>query len=267
MSEETTPSKGKDFLVASLLSLFLGGLGVDRFYIGKIGTGILKLITFGGFGIWYLVDLIIILTGNMKDNTGKLLINRERNLKTALIVTAVVFAFSFIVGIIASLTAEPATTQNTSTADSETNATNNVSSDTTSNANMPTIGQAARDGKFEFIIKSVSCGQTSIGSDFLTETAQGQFCNLSVSVKNIGNEPQTLFVDNQYVFNASGQKYSADSAATIVANPNSDTWIGEINPGNTIEGIMVFDLPKDQTPTVAQLHDSAFSDGIKIKLQ
>ena len=57
----------KDWLVTLLLSLFLGSLGVDRFYVGKIGTGILKLITFGGCGIWTLIDVVTIATGNFKD--------------------------------------------------------------------------------------------------------------------------------------------------------------------------------------------------------
>ena len=60
----------KEFLVALLLSIFLGQLGVDRFYLGYIGTGILKLITFGGCGIWWLVDVILIATKNMKDANG-----------------------------------------------------------------------------------------------------------------------------------------------------------------------------------------------------
>jgi len=56
----------KNWLAAVLLSIFVGSLGVDRFYLGKIGTGVLKLITFGGFGIWWLVDLILIVTRSIK---------------------------------------------------------------------------------------------------------------------------------------------------------------------------------------------------------
>lgn len=60
----------KDWLTTLLLCIFLGGLGVHRFYAGKIGTGILQLITVGGCGIWTLVDLIMIITGSFKDKDG-----------------------------------------------------------------------------------------------------------------------------------------------------------------------------------------------------
>lgn len=67
--------KKKDWLITLLLCLFLGGIGVHRFYAGKIGTGILQVITVGGCGIWSLVDLIMILTGNFTDAKGNKITN------------------------------------------------------------------------------------------------------------------------------------------------------------------------------------------------
>jgi hypothetical protein len=129
------------------------------------------------------------------------------------------------------------------------------------------IGEAARDGKFEFVVKSIKCGKTSVGSDFLTQEAQGQYCLLGVSVKNIGDEKQSLLSSNQYLFNAQGQKYSADDTATLYAAPDSSSWYSDINPGNSVSGVIVFDIPKDQIPTRAELHDSAFSGGVSVDLQ
>jgi TM2 domain-containing membrane protein YozV len=64
------PDQPKSFLVAILLSIFVGTLGVDRFYLGYTGLGILKLITLGGCGIWAIVDIILIATGSLKDKNG-----------------------------------------------------------------------------------------------------------------------------------------------------------------------------------------------------
>ena len=64
------PEEQKSFLVAILLSIFVGTLGVDRFYLGYVGLGILKLVTLGGCGIWAIVDIILIATGNLKDKNG-----------------------------------------------------------------------------------------------------------------------------------------------------------------------------------------------------
>ena len=60
----------KTYLMASILSFFLGVLGIDRLYLGYVGTGLLKMFTFGGFGIWALIDLIRILTRNLPDSDG-----------------------------------------------------------------------------------------------------------------------------------------------------------------------------------------------------
>lgn len=61
----------KSRLVVTLFAFFLGGLGVHRFYLGKIGTGIAMLLTAGGLGIWALVDFIMAVSGAMKDKEGK----------------------------------------------------------------------------------------------------------------------------------------------------------------------------------------------------
>lgn len=63
----------KSWGVTLLLSILVGELGIDRFYLGKIGTGILKLLTGGGLGLWWLIDIILIVTGQMRDKDGNTL--------------------------------------------------------------------------------------------------------------------------------------------------------------------------------------------------
>ena len=60
----------RSWVATLLLCIFLGGLGVHRFYTGKIGTGIIMLLTGGGFVIWWLIDLIMIIVGAFRDKQG-----------------------------------------------------------------------------------------------------------------------------------------------------------------------------------------------------
>ena len=63
--------KQRHFLAVFFISFMWGTFGVDRMYLGKWGTGILKLVTFGGFGMWVLVDLVLIMAGTMRDKQGR----------------------------------------------------------------------------------------------------------------------------------------------------------------------------------------------------
>lgn len=100
--------QGKSFIVTWLLSLLLGFLAVDRFYLGKVGTGILKLITFGGAGIWVLIDLILTLTGAQRDKAGNPLVGYNENKKVAWIVTGVLVVLSIVMSSVNAGNAAPA---------------------------------------------------------------------------------------------------------------------------------------------------------------
>lgn len=128
------------------------------------------------------------------------------------------------------------------------------------------LGKGVRDGKFEFTVRSVKCGIAVVGDNpYIQEKAQGQFCAVQLSVENIGDEPQSMFADNQYAFDTKGRKFSANSMASMADESSQVLW-EEINPGNAVKGNVYFDVPKGAKVTSLELHDSAFSGGVKVRL-
>jgi TM2 domain-containing membrane protein YozV len=81
-----------------LLSYFLGFLGVDRFYLGYTGLGILKLLTCGGLGIWAVIDMVLIAVGSMRDANG-LALMREPTVGTPVKAQTATFLFSWLLGV------------------------------------------------------------------------------------------------------------------------------------------------------------------------
>lgn len=71
-NKSTQTGSPKDWLVALLLSFFVGGLGIDRFYLGYTTLGIIKLLTAGGCGIWWLIDFILIVMNKLPAADGTL---------------------------------------------------------------------------------------------------------------------------------------------------------------------------------------------------
>ena len=129
------------------------------------------------------------------------------------------------------------------------------------------IGDPVRDGKFQFTVTKVTHAKR-IGSRFLGQAAQGDYTILHITVTNISNVAQTLDDSAQFVYDARGRKFSADSTADIYANGSSNSvFFNQINPGNSVHGKIAFDLPKGDTAVKAELHDSQFSGGVIVSLR
>ncbi|GAA4380568.1 NINE protein [Agromyces bauzanensis] len=87
----------KSFIATWLFALLLGFFGVDRFYLGRIGTALGKLFTLGGLGVWALVDLILVLVGAQRDKLGRPLEGYAKHRTMAWIVTGVVLVVSLVI--------------------------------------------------------------------------------------------------------------------------------------------------------------------------
>jgi hypothetical protein len=134
-------------------------------------------------------------------------------------------------------------------------------------ASQPGVEQPVRDGQFEFVVHSVTCGRSTLDNGILLHaTAKGQFCVVDLSVRNIGTQARQFADGAQQAIGAQGQQYAADTGAGVVANGNGNAVWDAVNPGIALDVKVVFDVPLGATIVRMVLHDSALSHGVTVQV-
>ncbi|MEG8180798.1 DUF4352 domain-containing protein [Nocardia terpenica] len=125
-------------------------------------------------------------------------------------------------------------------------------------------GSQVRDGKFAFQVTRIDPPTSSVGDTILNKDAQGEYVPIHVTVTNIGDVAQSYFGSNQKLIDDQGREYSNDTEAEILVNKDASA---DINPGNQLNAIIFFDVPKGTVPAAVEFHDSAFSGGVRVALK
>ncbi|GIM95483.1 DUF4352 domain-containing protein [Paractinoplanes toevensis] len=128
----------------------------------------------------------------------------------------------------------------------------------------PGVGDAVRDGKFEFVVSRVDCSRSKVGLEHLERTAKGKYCVVSLSVRNIADGSQYFLGRAQKAFDAAGTEFGNDEIAGVYANHDTQTFLQKLDPGERVAGKLVFDVPEQVELTRLELHDSLLSGGVKV---
>jgi len=123
------------------------------------------------------------------------------------------------------------------------------------------MGQAVQDGKFEFVVSSVyESGEATLPQP------RGTWMVAAMTIRNIGDQPQSFFIQNQKLIDTEGREYAADAMASFSIN-NDNTMVLNLGPGFAINVRVPFDVPPGVTPDKIEVHDSAYSGGALVKVE
>jgi hypothetical protein len=126
------------------------------------------------------------------------------------------------------------------------------------------VGQPVRDGNFEFVVTGIDRGPVVADPEFLElqKAAAGEYIFVNMKVTNVGTEQQTFFASFNTLSDGSTEFASDDEAWIYLGNTLADL----LNPGDSIDTAVVFDVPVGTDPESIELHDGPFSEGVTVGL-
>jgi eukaryotic-like serine/threonine-protein kinase len=127
------------------------------------------------------------------------------------------------------------------------------------------VGEPVRDGQFEFVVRSVRCGVGSVGEGLGRKQPLEQFCLVALSVENTGGEGRAFGGGHQYLFDRAGKRHDPDLDATV-RHGGGRLLSTHLNPGQRLDGDLVYDVPDPIELARMELHDSPFSGGVGVEL-
>lgn len=131
-----------------------------------------------------------------------------------------------------------------------------------------TIGERVEDGQFAFTVTGVEQAQ-QLGQGALATQAQGKYVIVNVSAENVSNEAATFNAGaSQVAYDAQGAEYQTSEDAMMSGDASDQaSFLQQINPGSSVEGRLVYDVPEDVQLTSVELHGGTFSEGVEVTLQ
>lgn len=248
LSSPAAGASEKSFIATWLLSWLIGYLGVDRFYLGKIGTGVIKLLTLGGAGIWWLIDLILTLTGNATDARGAKVRPEGRQGLIAWLVTGAAVLLSIVIG----ANSPRPVPQSSSPAAEATDA---------PTADGSAVDRALPAGS-ELNIQGIAVGDVSIVMGAVTWDANDvikaenvllgdpkegmKFIVVNVTMTNNGDDStgacNAFTVDEVYFYGPTGAKFDP---AFAISTPDWLCTSTVVEGGVTVTGNVAFEVPSD----------------------
>ncbi|HEX2804646.1 MAG TPA: DUF4352 domain-containing protein [Kineosporiaceae bacterium] len=166
-----------------------------------------------------------------------------------------------VIGVISAVTKGGNTTASTGAA--------SAASASTSAAQAATkaagFGGPVNEGTMEFTVVGVRT-TAKVGNATLNQTAQGTFVLVSMTARNFGNQAQMFDLSSQTFLDAAGRQYPSSGAAAMFLGAEAKGFLQQIDPGNAVTGVVVFDVPRGTKLTTLKLHNAPHSRGVNVPL-